>query len=330
VDPFPFIVGYGRSGTTLVRAMLDAHPLVAVPDESYFPLEAARRTRRYRGPGGFRTDRFVDDVAAHPWFRRWGVDEAKLRARFEGPPVEGLADALRRVYRAYARLQGKPRYGDKTPMYLVHMPVLATLFPEARFVHVIRDGRDVALSVVEQPFGPTTLVGAALGWRRTVRRARRDGARLGPGRYLELRYEDLVRDPDVSLGKVCRFLELPWDQAMLRYHETADRLLVDERYERRHRHLRRPPTTGLRDWRTQMAPRDVAVIQVLVGDLLSELGYELSDGPLGLAVRLEAGWRRADAALRRGLRRIRIRTGRLRRRRVGGGSRRRPQAPPLE
>jgi hypothetical protein len=73
----------------------------------------------------------------------------------------------------------------------------------------------------------------------------------------------------------------------------------------------------------------VAVIQVLVGDLLSELGYELSDVPLGLAVRLEAGWRRADAALRRGLRRIRIRTGRLRRR-VGGGSGSRPQAPPLE
>ncbi|MGH2722666.1 MAG: sulfotransferase family protein [Actinomycetota bacterium] len=329
MDPFLFIVGYGRSGTTLVRAMFDAHPEMAVPDESYFLLEMSRRAGRYRGPRGLRTEVLLQDLVGHPWFRRWRVPEGELRAAFAASEPADVADALRTVYALYARLQGKSRYGDKTPIYVVHLPRLAAFLPEARFLHVVRDGRDVALSMVEQPFGPTTLVGAAVGWRRAVLRARRDGARLGPERYREVRYEDLVQDPVASLRPVCRLLGLPWDEAMLQYHQDADRLLVDEAYRRRHRNLRRPPTGGLRDWRTQMAPRDLAVIEVLAGGLLSVLGYELSSEPRGPGVRLEAGWRWADAGVRRSVRWARGRFGRLRRRVREGLGRGRSSAAPV-
>src|SRR4051794_27962840 len=133
---FPFVVGCSRSGTTLLRALLDAHPLLAVPPESHFAV--APRLRR---------------LGRDPWFRLWGIEPPDLRGL-------DVADAVRAVFAAYAAAQGKPRYADKTPHYVSHLPLLAERFPEARFVHVVRDGRDVALSLLEVPWGPDDVEGA--------------------------------------------------------------------------------------------------------------------------------------------------------------------------
>src|SRR4051812_8879868 len=118
---FPFVVGCSRSGTTLVRAMLDAHPLVAVPPESHFALAPDVRGLRRA-------------LSRERWFALWEI---------EAPDLRGLdvADAVRALFAAYAERQGKPRYADKTPHYVSHLPLFAERFPEARFVHVIRDGR---------------------------------------------------------------------------------------------------------------------------------------------------------------------------------------------
>ncbi len=108
-----------------------------------------------------------------------------------------------------------------------------------------------------------------------VRPAGRDaGARLGPERYREVRYEDLVREPERVLVELCAFVELPYDARMLRYHEQADRLVPSLSHNEHHQNLHRPPTVGLRDWRSQMSPADAAVFESLAGDLLDELGYE--------------------------------------------------------
>ena len=198
------------------------------------------------------------------------------------------------IYAAYAARRGKSRTGDKTPSYVMHLDLLGGLFPEARFVHVIRDGRDSTLSYLDASFGPTTVAEGALYWRRFVARGRQTGRALGPARYLEIRYERLVAEPEAELRAVCSFLDLPFDDAMLRYPERAAELVGKV-----HHNLARAPTAGMRDWKREMAPADVAVFEALAGDLLGELGYERAYRRVPAGARLRALGARAGLGLGR-------------------------------
>jgi Sulfotransferase family len=288
--PFPFFVGCGRSGTTLLRAMIDSHPDVAVPDEVAFIIRYRRphRALQYGWPRRFDAAACTDLIVADSSFRRWPVSEAEARAALADPPPSSFADTVRRLYALVAASQGKARYADKTPIHVLYLPRLARLFPEARFVHLIRDGRDVALSYESVAWGPATVPEAAIRWRRSVRRGRRDGRRLGPDRYREIRYENLVADPERVLREVCSFLRLDWDDSMLRYHVRADAVIAATRFPVAHQRLLLPPQPGLRDWRTEMAPDDVERFEAIAGELLDELGYGCAGGRPSVPRRLQS------------------------------------------
>jgi hypothetical protein len=183
-----------------------------------------------------------------------------------------FAEAMRKVYRGYARMHGKSRYGDKTPAYVQHIRVLADIFPEARFVHLIRDGRNVALSLAEVNWGPSDVLDAALQWRERVLRGRQAGAEVGAHRYLEVRYERLVDEPEPILREVSGFVDLTFDEAMLRHSETAAER-IPGRPDGLHRRAATAPV-AIRDWRQDMARADLEAVEAGVGDLLTELGYE--------------------------------------------------------
>jgi len=275
--PFPFVVGVPRSGTTLLRLMLNAHPDLAIPPESYFITQLWARRERYAVRGGVDADLVLDDLltdrAVDGSFRRhWGLDPALLRERLGG--VRGdLSEVFRALFRLYADRMGKPRYGDKTPEYVLAVPLLAGLFPEAGFVHLVRDGRDVALSLVEQPWGPGTIGEAAEQWAVRVAKAATAGRALGAGRYLEVRYERLVAEPEAVLRTICTFLDLSFDPAMLAYRGTARRFVPPELQDH-DRALWGPLRADLRDWRRQMSSSDVKTFEAIAGRHLRRLGYE--------------------------------------------------------
>jgi hypothetical protein len=280
---FPFIVGCSRSGTTLLRSMLDSHPQLAIPGESHFMSKMRRRQRRYVVDGHLHIERFMDDLMRDPWFTRWGISRGSVLKRLRASQVVDLADAFRVVFRQYADAQGKPLYGDKTPSYVMTMPVIAELLPEARFIHLVRDGRDVALALKEADFGPSHVADAALHWKLRVTRGLRAGEALH-GRVLLVRYEDLVQDPQRVLETACAFIGLGFDESMLRFFERGDHLLKGDPQPEHHRRLAQPPRSGLRDWRRDMSADDQRMFEVLAGDALTELGYERR-------------WRRADVAV---------------------------------
>ena len=227
--------------------MLDSHPELAVPPESHFAL--ARSVRSLRRA-----------LRREPWFALWEI---------AAPDVRRLdcADAVRALFAAYAATRGKPRYADKTPHYVSHLSLLAARFPEARFVHVVRDGRDVALSLLEVPWGPDTIEEAALHWRRRVLEGRAAG--LPGNRYREVRYEALVADPERELRTLSAWLEFEYDASMLAYPDRA--LTVP--HPEHHRRLGLAPTPGLRDWRRDMDSEDAARFEAVAGDALVQLNY---------------------------------------------------------
>jgi hypothetical protein len=285
--PFPFVVGSVRSGTTMLRLMLNRHPELAIPGEAYFPVQLWPRRQRYLGPAGFDMQLLTDDLLEdpdHPDFRdNWGLDPEYVRAELPRRRADDYPDALRRVYELYAEAHGKPRYGNKTPVFVRRMGMLTEMFPEATFVHLIRDGRDVAMSMLEQAWGPTRLTDAAALWKHLVEEGRSGGARLGSQRYLEVRYEELVADPESTLERVCAHIGVAPSPEMLRYHEDA----LDHLPPRVHhldQRLTRPPTAGLRDWRRAMSAADLETFEAIAGDLLEELGYETASvrGPAAI------------------------------------------------
>jgi Sulfotransferase family len=282
--PFPFIIGTGRCGTTLLRAMLDAHSEMAIPGESQFIAPMARRWRRRDGPR-FDYDRFLEEVLARRSVKRWGLSPTRLRSAFAELEPEDFPAAIRGLYRVYADDRGKPRYADKTPIHIHHVALLARLFPESTFIHLIRDGRDVALSYLDQPFGPKTVDEIAFRWVRAVRRGQRAGELLGPGRYREVRYAQLVDDPADAVRDLCPFVQLAFEPRMLRYFDDLAPDIVGSQH---HQRLLLPPTRGLRDWRRDMHPDDQLRFESLAGDLLGELGYERSTDAVPRRVRVRS------------------------------------------
>ncbi len=297
------ILGVRRSGTTLLRVMLDRHSELAIPDESYFVPQLADRHLRHVEP-----EAFVDDLRRLNTLAEWDVPLDKVRAQLS--PAMGIGAAIGTVYAVYAEERGKRRWGDKTPMYMQNLRLLEKLFPDARFVHLIRDGRDAALSFLELPAGlvtetwmhPRTPAEFACQWRTEVAAARRLGRRVG-SRYLEVRYEELVGDVEGVLRRICDFADLGYEDTMADYAGNVD--VSAKPHQQR---LRQPPTQGVRDWRTQMPPADVAAFEHVGGDLLRKLGYETSQD-VDVAGRLRRvsyvtralAWRGASFALRRSL-----------------------------
>jgi hypothetical protein len=286
--PAPFVVGATRSGTTLLRLMLDAHPDVGIPSETHFFKKLIRTSESW----SITPEQLAGKIVDH---KRWGdfhLDPDELRARFDAIEPFNLSDALRSFYRLYAEKQGKTRWGDKTPGYLRYMDQIELVLPEARFIHLIRDGRDVALSVLPMNWGPESITEAAELWVERVTLAQENGK--GVQHYTELRYEDLVTDTEGELRRIAEFLELPWDPAMLEYHERAEERLKEKardlpRKKERgdqpaaarmasHAMAKKPPDPKrIGRWRTEMSDSDRVEYESVAGDLLAELGYPVGE-----------------------------------------------------
>jgi hypothetical protein len=289
--PAPFVVGVGRSGTTLLRMMLDTHPELAIPPETHFinPLIQASGRIRYNARTATRT-------IVHDERRRWndfGLARDELLEAMEGVEPFNTTDALRAFYLLYARKHGKPRWGDKTPDYIRKMKKIQKTLPEARFIHVIRDGRDAGLSqnrrIAQRGKKPVPPRETARRWRKRIVKSRIDAAEVE--HYMEVRYEDLISDTEAVLRRICEHVEIDYAPVMLRYHERAEERLQEmagalpakkgrpereagERVQAHAMTTRPPDPNRLQVWKTEMTEEENAEFENAAGYLLDELGYE--------------------------------------------------------
>lgn len=302
--PFAFVVGCDRSGTTLVRALLDSHPDVAVPAESYFPLMLLREHDRFERDGAVDADALLGALRPLVRWQRWQLPETVVRDQLARDAPGTVADAVRSLYAAYAAHHGKSRFADKTPKFVFAIAELADALPDAVFVHLVRDGRDIALSRADAGWRLRNIGTEALRWVTHVERGRRAGERLAPGRYVELRYEDLVADPEAAARRLCEVVGVPFADAMLRYHERAEEVVTGVEHPGLHTNIRRPPVAGLRDWRVSMPAAEVRVYDAVAGPTLARFGYATGERGGGAAARARAALARLRWRVRRGESRV--------------------------
>jgi Sulfotransferase family len=266
-----FIVGMPRSGTKLLRGLLNRHSRIGVADiETEFLPWMARRFARF---GDLRQrarfDAFHAAMLRHSYFRLrreqgglvgaqcWhaacadysaaGVFEALMRLEVDAPPGSGRI------------------WGDKSPSYIDDLPLLKQLYPAAKVLHIVRDVRDYCLST-HQAWGKDMLR-AAQRWADGVRQARKDGADLGPD-YLELRYEDLLERTEAELRRVCAFLGVEFEPAMLELGRPAENL-GDARG------ASKVVRGNSGKWHA-MQPQTLARVEEIAGAALLEFGYALA------------------------------------------------------
>ena len=274
-----FILGANRSGTTLLRLILNAHSRIAIPDEvGYFEKVHMHFEPSWRAPGHSKEDyaRFVDRVLdrylAH---LTDAIDRERLRDRIVDTPRRDFRRPYQMALKTWAHQQGKPRWGEKTPANLFYVDVLIDMFPSAQFIYLARDPRAGVRSMEDTSFFPNDVALNALSRRKHAREGLRLLDQYVPAaQWTTTRYEDLVADPESVIQSLCAFLQEEYEPSMLAFHQDADRYLSSEAARSYNAAATQPITTKKIDqWREDLGAADVAVVERICQPEMEQFGY---------------------------------------------------------
>jgi len=274
-----FIVGLARSGTKLLRDILNNHPeLFLLPSETNFIPYFVARFGSIESPLGeperqhFKSHFFSGSFHSGMTERGYETSEAVLEAALREPTWERVFTTLALSYLDDAA--PAPRFwGDKTPTHLPHLQMLKREFPDGRFIHIIRDPRDRALSA-RKAWGANVLL-AAEKRRTQVEQARATGLELGAD-YCEITYESLLEAPAREVSRLCGFLGLPFAEEMLTLRRPTE--------NKRRENTETTSALGIvadntRKFATQLDAREIARIERIVLPVATDLGYQMTTDP---------------------------------------------------
>lgn len=282
--PF-FLVGCGRSGTSLLRGLLNAHPLLAIPLESLFIADYLRVAARWP------LERIKSSIIREPELREWGLQVSS--ADLAG--CESVGQVIVRLHELYARSKGKKHWGQKTPRLVRHLPLLADHFPQARFIHLVRDPRAVVSSLIRSDVHRSTPWYGARRWVMDVQAGLAFEAEH-PQQILRLGYEALVENPEPVVRQVMEFVGLDLAPGQLEAKSGVQE--YSEFYANIHANLEGRITDRFTDqWRGHLKLEDVALIESLAAPLMDAVGYARETQQAPHLPRLRAGWRRLQRGI---------------------------------
>ena len=275
-----FVVGCPRSGTTMFTMMLHAHSRIAMPPETRFLLRVYRRQLAFGDLTVPENRAKLADAIVRgkgTKFRDLGLDRRQVRrAIVDGPPTVG--SAVGTVFRLYADRFGKQRWGDKRPIYYQSIPAIRRMFPDAQFVHLVRDGRDCAASLLRVPWHEKGAIAAIALWTEAIAYGRRAARRLPSDTWYELQYEHLVANPRAELEKLCDFLDEDFEEGMLEPHKVADQAVPGRKSW--HANTRAEISTrSVGSYADVLSPDEVRLFEYVAKDELRQFGYDVPDDP---------------------------------------------------
>jgi len=265
-----FIVGFPRSGTTLLRFMLASHPRIRIPEETGFiphlNVSVGRPLKRSEVVSVLTTIRRLNRL----WSRLPAAED--IEKRLASPILSELLDLL---YRSHLEINDELRWGDKTPLYVRHISLLASIFPDAKIIHLIRDGRDASLSALSK--WPRNrwymdLYYLLRNWSIYVGEGRSDGRKLAAANYMEIRYEQLVTDPRRCAEVICRFIDEDFHESMLDH--TIEAASTGIGPHEHHEPQKAIHATSVGRWRRDMSEFEQKLARHVAGDSLREFGYD--------------------------------------------------------
>ena len=280
--PFVFIVGRGRSGTTLLQNIMDANPHVVLPIESRLIIHLKQKYFKI----SYFTDSIIDDLITDLYkdkmfVSNWNVNKEKLTSDLKLQPKEQLnfETICKIIYLSYPSMFDKSSIkiiGDKNPTYSIFIPELLEVFPNALFIHIIRDYRDNIISN-RNSFGRKSVWLLGYGWlifNYEIEKIKQ----FKPNNFFTLRYEDLVNYPEQKVSALCKFLQLTYNPNMLNFYKKIK--FIKDKYdiealETIHKNLDKPiNTNAINKWKEQLTRSEIEVLDYICGDYAKNYLYE--------------------------------------------------------
>ena len=251
------IVGVGRSGTTLLMSILNAHPHIAVPPEFHF---VSQHLVRYPRAG---LSKAMVRLQGDSRFARLGLDIEEVRRSFaKGSAPFSMILLYQEILALYAHRQNVGIIGDKAPKNIEYLPVLHRAFPRAKLIHLIRDPRDVYLSRSKAAWSAgRSDLSHFIAYRAQYEMSRCLGPELFGDCYLEVHYEDLISRPHVELGRVCRLLDVAFMDEMLDFSRSAKELVFADEMSWKKEVLGPLLTHNKEKWRQELTPEKAGRIE---------------------------------------------------------------------
>lgn len=276
--PF-FIVGAQRSGTTLLRLILNAHPLIAIPEEARFLMPLLHRRYLKKPLCGKQLEKTRRYISANKQFQNWNYDPKEFFAYIDNTGSVTAAELINQLYTSYAISEGKQFWADKS-LFFRRIDLLAEMFPDACFVHLVRDGRDVFHSWRKMDVTKSNVAAIALDWNYKLYRINHSFAQLPAHRHITIRYEDLLASPEATIRQLCSYLDISFEPSMLDYHRTS-RYYIGEHHSKLI--FQSIDSTNRNKWRTTLSPQEIRIFEMLCRHNLRHYGYELSGTPFTAA-----------------------------------------------
>ncbi|MEZ0174980.1 MAG: sulfotransferase [Candidatus Reddybacter sp.] len=288
-----FIVGAPRSGTTLLQYMLRSHPDISIPTaESHFFIPLLKQESEYGDLHKLDNirrvlQRMYQQSASFLDTDLHGItfDIEILSNQLHAQQFDSMAQLIAGLFELNAKGENARRWGDKTPYYVLHMKRLLEQFPDAQFIHLIRDGRDCALSMFEREhdFRVYNTFFAAKYWEIYVEIGQKMGLEIGSENYHEIRYEDLLDNPQTVMKGVCGFLNEEYNDVLVNFNKSGEAgktPLLQQPIQKQNQ----------AKWRTQMTAAQIAVFESAVTGTLRNCNYPLTTNAQALSLPTRAFW----------------------------------------
>lgn len=284
-----FIIGNPRSGTTLLRLMMTCHRNMVVPPECGFAVWLYDQYRYWgqQENGDSLLARFVDDLMSCRKIETWGLERVGLYDFLSGREPRSYSELVAGVYEWYALSQGKRarRWGDKNNFYIHHIRQIKTMFPDAFFVHIVRDGRDVACSYkklndrkIDSPYAPnlpSRIEDIANQWKTNIGIAARSFAAIEWENVCEINFSDLILDPETSLRNLCKGISEDYDPSMLTYEvSNSGKALEPVEFLRwKEKTLRPPIRAEVGRYASELTSEEIRIFESIAEDELRRYGF---------------------------------------------------------
>lgn len=271
-----FIISSGRSGTTLMRSMLVASDQIAIPAETQILHKLATKFRAYGGLGWDDLSRLmIAEFESHHDFYMWETNLAPAYQKIANLPEEerSLARIVDEVYMTYAAEKfPKARvWGDQSPLHTFYLSYIDKVFPDAKYIHLLRDGRDVISSMVKR-HGDDYLCEAVHRWKTSIRKTDAFYKVVGPDQYIEVRYEDLVLNSEVALKRISQFINIEYTPRMLDYWKLPT--TIEHKYNSYHKNLGKPVfSSSVGKWRERLTEEQQDYVMENISAELKRKGY---------------------------------------------------------
>lgn len=277
-----FIVGTQRSGTTLLRLILNAHSQITVPRESFFLMPFLKKKYLNRFITGSSLRAFADYISSIPKFKATFVDGnyGDFVLQLAQREKITLRDLINDMFSSHCRNEGKNIWGNKTPSFFRKIDILFHLFPDAKFIHIVRDGRDVFDSWRKMNPSMNNVASVALDWSYKLFKIEKSFKKIPANNKITIRYEDLLNTPEKIIQSICSLLGVKCEANMLDFYKSSHKYTIPQHSELIFKPLDK---SNVSKWKKCLTPREVKTFNLLARHYLKKYDYEIENSTMTLS-----------------------------------------------